>query len=246
VSRPQLSIENLSKSYGNGKLELKVIEDLSLSIKAGRFISIIGPNGSGKTTLLKIIAGIEKPSAGQVKTPGSIAYLPQEGSLMPWLSVRDNLRLPAKIKGATSSKLEKKIDRYLAQFGLSEFDNFYPAALSGGMRQKVALIRTAIYKPDLIILDEPFSALDAITRLQMQTWLVKLWLELKCSVVCVTHDISEAIFLGDEIYVLSSRPAKIIRRLAIDAKRPREIDDLNGKKMLSIQKKLRELLVNEN
>ncbi|MBW3568692.1 ABC transporter ATP-binding protein [Candidatus Parcubacteria bacterium] len=245
LATDRVVFENISKSYRVNNAGLKVVDDISLTVDPGKFVCLIGPNGSGKTTLLKILAGIEKQSAGKVTAPDNIAYLPQQGSLMPWLTVRENLRLPAKIKNQLDNKLEKNIDRNLKQFGLDKFAGFYPAELSGGMQQKVALIRTALYTPDLIILDEPFSALDAITRLQMQVWLVELWRKLKCTVICVTHDINESMFLADEIYVLSSRPGKIIRQMTVDARRPRDIDKLSTKRLLNAQKELRELLVNE-
>lgn len=240
-----LVLNKISKEYGAERRKLKVLEDITFSARPGSFVCLIGPNGSGKTSLVKIISGIDRSYSGNLTAPSRVSYLPQQGSLMPWLSVTENLKLPARIIKASPAALDKKIDYYLKKFNLYEFQNFYPEQLSGGMQQKVALIKIALYDPDIMVLDEPFSALDAITRLRMQQWLVELWQELSCSVVCVTHDIAEALYLADKIYVLGGKPAKIIHEYSVKINRPRDVDKFNAPAVIKEQKLLRELLVNE-
>lgn len=224
-----MELKSITKNFGNDELT-KVLSDVSLKIKPGSFVCLIGPNGCGKSTLLKIIAGLEKNTSGELTRPRKIAYLPQQDSLMPWLSVRENLCLPALIKSISVTELDNKIDFYLDKFNLSHFKNFYPHQLSGGTKQKVALLRAVLYEPELILLDEPFSSVDSITRNQIQDWLENLWLEKRPIIICVTHDIHEAIRLADQVVVLSKRPAKIIKKFDLDATRPRKTSDSNYSK----------------
>lgn len=205
-----LSINDLSVNYD----QLQVVENLRFDVADNKITSLIGPNGCGKSTAIKAIAGITSYS-GKIIASKKIAYLPQKGSLMPWLSVTDNILLPAKLKELDLTKAKKSCEKYLHDFGLNEFSDYYPHQLSGGMCQKVALIRTVLYQPDLVLIDEPFSALDAITRLQMQDWFLKLTQREKFACLLVTHDINEAIALSDTIFALSRRPAKIVEEFKI-------------------------------
>ena len=236
MAKQAVVLEDISKAFRIASKDLQVLSKLSFSVAESSFVSVIGRNGCGKTTLLKIIAGIENQSSGNVRSPANAAYLPQQDSLLPWLNVVDNLKLPAKINSRARDISDQAIFRYLKQFKLQRFKNFYPAELSGGMRQKVSLLRAVIYQPDLIILDEPFSALDSITRMEIQRWFADLIKSSKATVICVTHDIGEAVFLSDEIVVLSDRPAVILKTFRVK-------DFKNNQ--LSLEKKLQKVLLSE-
>lgn len=214
----QLEVKDLSKVYDEPGSALEVLSSINLTLNKDGFVAIIGPNGSGKSTLLKLIAGIEQPTAGQVTGASQAAYLPQRPSLLPWRTVEQNLMLPGEVRKTSPRPSRAKIKKLLKDFGLLEFAAFYPRALSGGMQQKVALLRTVLCDPSLLLLDEPFAALDAITRLELQQWLLDLKRRLHSSVICVTHDIREAVFLADTIYVMSQRPGRIKRKFTVTSK----------------------------
>ncbi|HEX5456179.1 MAG TPA: ABC transporter ATP-binding protein [Candidatus Saccharimonadales bacterium] len=233
-----LEISGISKNYG----EVHALSAVDLSVGKNEFVCIIGPNGCGKSTLLKIIAGISEATSGSLKSVPLAAYLPQKSSLLPWQTLRQNLLFPQKLKAAPDKKAEDRADRLLKEFGLSEFSGYYPHALSGGMQQKAALLRTVMIKPKLMLLDEPFSALDAITRAQMQKWLLDLWQKDRPSVICVTHDIREAILLADTIYVMSGRPGKVIRVIKTDMKCPRDQARMHSERAKKLEKELSSLL----
>lgn len=242
-SQTDLKLSKINKFFSVKKSKIKVLEDINLTVKRGEFSCIIGPNGCGKTTLVKIISDIKKPSAGIFQKSGEVSYLPQQDSLLSWFTVKENIELPGRIKNTLNGNVQTKIRRYLKKYKLTKFANFYPNEISGGMKQKVALIRAIVYKPGIIIFDEPFSALDAITRLEMRQMLSDLWLEYKPTIVCVTHDIEEALFLSDRIFVMSKRPGKIIKTYNVGIKRPRNLDDINLPEALKLKRNLRELLL---
>jgi ABC-type nitrate/sulfonate/bicarbonate transport system ATPase subunit len=231
---PILSIKSLSHTYTQNGKNIPALSGIDMSVNTGEFVCIIGPNGCGKSTLLKIIAGILPLSTHAVdRLPAERSYLPQGDSLLPWRTVEDNLYLPGDIKHIPHEKIKKKADALLKEFGLAEFSHLYPAALSGGMQQKAAIARTIIHHSSFILLDEPFAALDALTRIQFQQWLKKLVKQLKSTAILVTHDIREAVFLADTIYVMSPRPGKIIKKY-----------DVSKFKSEMLEKKLMKLLVN--
>jgi putative hydroxymethylpyrimidine transport system ATP-binding protein len=227
-----LVINNVSKVYGGSRTQsVQALSGISLTLQARQQAVIIGPNGSGKSTLLKLIAGIEQPSSGVITMPEQPAYVPQRPSLLPWRSVAQNLLLPYDVQHRIDRPSQEDITKLLTDFGLAEFADFYPGALSGGMQQKVALLRSVLGGSPLLLLDEPFAALDAITRLELQQWLLDLCKKMRASFLCVTHDIQEAIRLADTIYVLSSRPGQI-----------REICPVRGNRA-SLASRLQTLLV---
>lgn len=206
-----LSINNLSKTYNSLDGEVKAIDDLSLNVKDGEFLSIIGSSGCGKSTILNILAGLDIKYDGKVKFKDGLrfSYMLQEDSLFPWLSVYDNAIIGLKIQKKLNDENEKYVKYLLSKYGLSEFLDKKVSSLSGGMRQRVALIRTMATRPDLIFLDEPFSALDYQTRLKVSDDIYRIIREEGVTVIMVTHDIAEAISMSDRIVVLSKRPAKI-------------------------------------
>jgi ABC-type nitrate/sulfonate/bicarbonate transport system ATPase subunit len=207
----------------------QALAPVTLSIPQGRFVSLIGPSGCGKSTIFNIIAGLLEPSAGRVMidgvdatgTIGRVGYMLQKDLLLPWRSVLDNVILGMEIQGIPLKEARERALPLLQKYGLAGFEYLYPNSLSGGMRQRAALLRTLLFDTDVILLDEPFGALDAQTKLQMQEWLMQLWSDFKKTVVFVTHDVEEAIYLSDEIHVMGTRPGRILETIPITIARPR-------------------------
>lgn len=244
MSHSKLFVKNLTKIYA----DVPVLSDISLTLRDGEFASVIGPNASGKTTLLKILAGVRSPTAGTLQCEGSVAYMPQDHALLPWRTVLGNLYLPSDVAGIPRSDVRTKVTELLQEFGLAQYVDFYPAALSGGTRQKIALLRTTLQDHSLVcagrllLLDEPFASLDALTRLEAQTWLESLVQKSRASTLLVTHDIREAIFLSDTVYVLGGRPGHVKGMFTVPLPRPREHVHLLEKEALLLEKRLFSLL----
>ena len=226
----KLVLENIDKEYplkDGGKFD--TLKDISMEIKKGEFVSIIGPSGSGKSTLFNIVSGLESPTRGKVfldginitNTKGKVSYMPQKDYLLPWRNVLDNVILGMEIKGYSKKMARDKALSYMETFGLESFEYEYPSSLSGGMRQRAALLRTIMLDNDVLLLDEPFGALDEITRMQMQNWLLSIWGKFQHTIIFVTHSIDEAIYLSDKVYVFSKRPAQLKYMVDIDLPRER-------------------------
>ncbi len=228
MSTPLLSLREVSKSFHTRELSVKALEKISFTVDAGAFVTIIGPSGSGKSTLFNILAGLLDPDEGCVDfagggvTGGEVGYMPQRDLLLPWRRVIDNATLPLEAAGVSRKAARAQVAEHLESFGLAEFQRSYPAELSGGMRQRAALLRTVSTGRRTLLLDEPFGALDAITRRQMQDWLLALQRELHRTILFITHDVDEAVYLADRVIVLSSRPGRVIRELTVPLPRPRE------------------------
>lgn len=224
-----LRVNQISKTYRAQQKNIQALNAVSLSIGKKEFVSVIGPSGCGKSTLLNIIAGIERPDQGDIlymdqsvtgKT-GLFGYMPQNDVLMPWRTVLDNVILGLELKGVPKGEARQNAEHYLESFGLIGFQHKYPGSLSGGMRQRANFLRTVLPEHPLLLLDEPFGKLDAITRRHMQKWLMKRWEELQVPVLLITHDIDEALFLSDRIYMMSSRPGSIKKTITVPFDRPR-------------------------
>lgn len=219
-----LRLENISLAYQTETDEIRALSSISFSVEKGEFVAIIGPSGCGKTSILSIIAGLLKPSGGKVtlcgeeikKGKNSIGYMLQKDELFPWRTIEENAYLPLEVKRLKSADEKKKVNRLLEKYGLWEFRKKYPSQLSGGMRQRAALIRTMASSPDLLLLDEPFSALDYQTRLSVCDDLYEIIKNEKKTTLLVTHDISEALSTADRIIVLTKRPSKILNIHMID------------------------------
>ncbi len=219
-----LTLDKISLSYQTEKDEIRALESISFSVDEGEFVAIIGPTGCGKTSILSIIAGLLKPSGGEITIKGkplekgktSIGYMLQKDELFPWRTIMENAYLPLEVKRDKSEKSKEKVNELLKKYGLWEFRKKYPRQLSGGMRQRAALIRTMASSPDLLLLDEPFSALDYQTRLAVCDDLYEIIRRENKTTVLVTHDISEALSTADRIIVLSKRPSKILNIHLID------------------------------
>jgi NitT/TauT family transport system ATP-binding protein len=229
-SPPQLSVKDVRKSFAGRAGEVRVLDDLSFGINERDFVSIIGPSGCGKTTIFNIIAGLLEPDSGTLlyrgaeieNLRGRVGYMMQKDLLFPWRTVLGNVLLGLETKGVARAEAEDKARDYLKSFGLAGFENAYPKTLSGGMRQRVALIRTLIMDPDILLLDEPFSALDYQTRLYLEGVLKDAVATYNKTVILVTHDIDEAVALSKRVVVLSGRPArvKIVHDIDISAHSP--------------------------
>ena len=205
-----LELQDISHSYHNMDGETLALSHLTLSLKQGDFVSIVGPSGCGKSTLLSIISGLIPPESGKVKLNGShIGYMLQKDHLLEWRTVYRNIVLGLEVQHKISSDTKEKVLKYLKQYGLEQFANAKPSELSGGMRQRVALIRTLILEPDLLLLDEPFSALDYQTRLAVGDDIGQIIRREKRTAILVTHDLAEAISLGDKVIVLTERPGAV-------------------------------------
>lgn len=206
-----------------------VFDEVNCDLMAGEFVAILGPSGCGKSTLLRILAGLIQPSVGhiavdgkRVERPGrSVGMVFQEDGLLEWRSIFENVMLPAEIKGIQKTTVATRARDLLTQVGLGDFQDARPSQLSGGMKQRAAICQALVYEPRLLLMDEPFGALDALTRKQMQFDLQSLWLNVRNTVVFVTHSIEEAVLLADRILVMSPRPARIIREYKLDLPRPR-------------------------
>lgn len=242
----KLELKGLYKSFN----ELAVLSDISLSLRDGEFVTILGPSGSGKSTVFNIIAGLLKPDKGEVLIEGEsyagrtarVSYMYQKDLLLPWKRIIDNVALPLIIKGETKKAARQKASELFELFGLQGFESSYPHQLSGGMRQRAALLRTYMFSKDIILLDEPFGGLDAITRAKLHYWLLDVLEELKSSVLLVTHDIEEAIFLSDRIYILSDRPATIKEEVRIDLPRPRKKEIITSAEFNKLKGHIMDLL----
>src|ERR1700741_120548 len=227
---PKLRVENVSMAFKTPTGVFEALSDVTLLVPEGRFISLIGPSGCGKSTIFNIIAGLLEPTAGRVVidgvdatgTIGRVGYMLQKDLLLPWRTVLDNVILGMEIQGTPLRSARERALPLLRRYGLSGFEYLYPNALSGGMRQRAALLRTLLFDTDVILLDEPFGALDAQTKLQMQEWLLGLWADFGKTVVFVTHDIEEAIYLSDEVHVMATRPGRIVETMTVPIARPRD------------------------
>jgi NitT/TauT family transport system ATP-binding protein len=230
TNKVQLSVRNVTKSFLSKDGEVRVLEDLSFTINESDFVSIIGPSGCGKTTIFNIIAGLLEPDSGTINFRGEeveslrgrVGYMMQKDLLFPWRTVLGNVMLGLETRGMDLEKAQTRARLYLQEFGLSGFENAYPKMLSGGMRQRVALIRTLIMDPDILLLDEPFSALDYQTRLYLEGVLKEAVETYKKTVILVTHDIDEAVALSKRVVVLSGRPARVkkVHEIDIGARSP--------------------------
>lgn len=206
-----LRFENVSMHYHSKQGETVAVENLNFSVNEGEFVAIIGPSGCGKTTLLSLSAGLLQPTTGEVKTNGcSFGYMLQKDELFPWRTIEKNIFLPLEIKGKNTPEHRERALALAEKYGLKQFLKNYPSSLSGGMRQRTALIRTLAVDPDVLLLDEPFSALDYQTRLSVCDDVYKIIRSEKKTALLITHDISEAISVADRIFVLSRRPARVI------------------------------------
>ncbi|EDL65279.1 ABC transporter ATP-binding protein [Bacillus sp. SG-1] len=243
-----LRLEEVSFSYKKERKQepVQVLDKLSLSVQPGEFVSIIGPSGSGKSTLFRLITGLEQPAGGSIFIQGKevkdrlglVGYMPQQDLLMPWRTVMENAALPLQLQGLKKREVEEQVRSLLEEFGLKGYEDLYPHHLSGGMRQRVSFLRALSSGNELLVLDEPFSALDAITRLSMQEWLLKQWEKQKKTILFITHDVEEALFLSDRVFIFSKIPVSSLKEIAVPLPRPRKFEDMAGTTIQNLKTKL--------
>jgi len=243
---PILTIHDLSAVFANENGGLHALANISFDVQPRQFVCVLGPSGSGKTTLLRILAGLIKPASGSFvfghgEQP-SIGMVFQESNLMPWRTVIENIKLPLEIKNADDESARAKTNEMIQLVGLNGFEDSLPRELSGGMAQRVAIARALIHDPDLLLLDEPFASLDALTRERMWTELSRIWQMRQKTVIMVTHSINESLFLADRVLVLTQRPGKIKLDVEVDLPRPRPDDIRYTPHFGELARKLREAI----
>lgn len=250
----KLIIDNVSKIFSDKGQQVTALQNTSFTVSQNEFITILGPSGCGKSTILKIIAGLEEPSSGKVlldgreiKGPGSDRGMVfQSYTLFPWLTVQQNIEFGLDVAGKTKAERQDIACHYLEKIGLTGFEKAYPSNLSGGMKQRVAIARALANDPQVLLMDEPFGALDAQTRTVMQELLLTVWEESHKTILFVTHDVDEAIFMGDTIYVMTARPGKIKARLEVPLRRSRTYDMKLADGFVNLKKQALELIREES
>lgn len=229
---------------------LPALGAVSTRLDAGEFVCLVGPSGCGKSTLIRVLAGLQKATSGTAQidqtiingTSPQVGLMFQDANLMPWRTIRDNIALPLELHGISKQERYTQADKLLKMLGLMEFAESLPSELSGGMAQRTALGRVLAQQPDVLLLDEPFGALDALTRERVSLDLLRIWAQNRQTVLMVTHDIQEAILLSDRILVMSQRPGKIIADITIDIERPRKLDHRYDKQFIQLTKRVREAI----
>lgn len=250
---PALEVRSLHITFRERRSEVHVLDGLSLEVQPGEFVSLIGPSGSGKSTLFHIIGGLTAPDAGSVLMDGQyvtgekgrIAYMPQQPALFPWRTVEDNVLLPEELRGTSKTAARENARSWMERAGLAGFEKAYPHTLSGGMQQRAAFLRALMSPQEVMCLDEPFSALDALTRSDMQRWLLDIWEDTRRSVLMITHHIEEALLLSDSIYILSARPGTILKRVKVPFSRPRREDILNDPSFIALKTEISAIIREE-
>ncbi len=252
---PKLQVQNVWKRFPVKKGEaLVAVQDLSMTIQPNEFVSLVGPSGCGKSTILMMVAGLEPVTEGEIKVDGVTISSPgqdrgvvfQTYTLFPWLTVEENVRFALKKSGLEKSKQDELVRDHLRLVGLGDFARAMPNQLSGGMRQRVAIARALVYRPQMLLMDEPFGALDAQTRLLMQELLLNIWQANRTTVLFVTHDVDEAILLSDRIYVMTARPGRIKAEIVVNLPRPREfIETESDERFVKLRKQVLSLIHSE-
>jgi putative hydroxymethylpyrimidine transport system ATP-binding protein len=248
-----LSLKDLSYAFPNAGVASSIFSKISMDVQAGEFVSIIGASGSGKSTLFKLIAGLLEPNQGQIwidgkqagKRLGKVGYMPQKDLLLPWRTVMDNVLLPLELTKENKKQKMAEIRNWLSRFGLAAYERAYPHELSGGMRQRVAFLRTIMTGRDLLLLDEPFGALDSLTKRKMHNWLLELWGDLQKTVLFITHDLEEAILLSDRIYLLSAAGKQVMQEVKVNLPRPRSSELIYEPEFIEMRKELERLIHDE-
>ncbi|WP_347709260.1 ABC transporter ATP-binding protein [Bacillus sp. FJAT-47783] len=241
-----LEVQHLFKQYQQKNRPLHVLKHINIRIEKGEFVTIIGPSGCGKSTLLNIVAGLEQPTSGKVYLEnedivgqtGHVALMPQNDVLFPWRTILDNVILPLEIQGVSKKEAKEMAIALFSKFGLKGFEHDFPFMLSGGMRQRANFLRTFLSQKSLMLLDEPFAKLDALTRAELQKWLLYICEEKELTILLITHDIDEAILLSDRVYVMSPRPGEIVKEVKVSIPRPRSPEQFSTPEWLQLKQEL--------
>lgn len=251
MTQSALHVEHVSHVYDDQHGQVDALDNISFEIQPGEFVCLVGPSGSGKSTLLRIMAGLIQPQQGRVWLDGQIITTPrssigivfQKANLMPWRTVRDNVGLPLEMEHFPSTEIRQRAQALIDLVGLAGFEESYPHGLSGGMEQRVAIARALIHNPAVLLLDEPFGSLDALTRERMALELTRIWSTQRTTVVMVTHSIQEAVFLSDRVLVMTDRPGRIAATIPIDLPRPRNLNLLQEERFAEIAGTIRQAIV---
>lgn len=247
-----LEMQSIGKRFG----AVQALDGFAMDVEPGEFVTVVGPSGCGKSTLFNIVAGLEEPDDGGIlrfkgrgchakELLGRVSFMPQRDLLLPWRNVVDNAILAREIEGANRAAMRAEARAMLPEFGLAGFEKQYPHQLSGGMRQRVALMRTFLFERELMLLDEPFGALDALTRSMMQRWLLDIWQRHRRTILFITHDVDEAIFLGDRVLVMTARPGRVKLMRKVDLPRPRGADLITSTEFTAIKREVLDAIEEE-
>jgi len=233
-----LELKQISRAFG----DRQVLDSVSFDVAPGEFVSLIGPSGAGKSTLFNIIAGLDKPDSGELRFDGITAYMPQKDLLFPWRTIEANAALGLEVQGVPKKEARARAREWFPQFGLEGFEKALPFQLSGGMRQRAALLRTVVQEKSTLLLDEPFGALDSLTRSELQTWLQGMWAEHDWTAMLITHDVREAIMLSDRIVVLNPRPTSVREIIDVNLPRPCGTEVLSSPEFGGLERRILEHL----
>ena len=236
----KLILKNVSKSFES----MEILKDITIKVKEGELVSILGPSGSGKSTIFNILTNIIKADSGEASVNGSLSYMYQKDMMVPWKKVIDNIGIPLVFKGNSKKDSRNEVLKHIEEFGLKGFEYKYPYQLSGGMKQRANFLKTYLTSNDIMLLDEPFGALDSITRRKMQRWLMDLTKEMNSTILFITHDIEEAILLSNRIYIISEKPAVIKGEVIVDLPKERNDEIVTSDKFIEIKKEILSLMSN--
>lgn len=257
MQEPKIKFNNVTKIYKTNRQIITAVKDVSFNISEGDFVSLIGPSGCGKSTVIRLLDDIIKPTHGEIYIDGEgipkrkkipseqikkMGFIFQQPNLLPWMTVRQNVALPLRVFGLKGEKWESNVDRLLKMVGLTEYSDAYPTEISGGMVQRVGVIRAMVHEPEILLMDEPFGALDEMTREQLNIELLDIWRETKKTIIFITHNVEEAILLSSKVYVMGTNPGRIVSEVDIDLPRPRTLDMIITKKFIDFEKKLTDLI----
>jgi NitT/TauT family transport system ATP-binding protein len=257
LQEAKIRFNNVTKLYKTKRQIITAVKDVSFTVGEGDFISLIGPSGCGKSTIIRLLDDIIKPTEGDIYINGEevpkknkispelirkMGFIFQQPNLLPWLTVRENVALPLRVFGLKGEKWENNVDKLIAMVGLTEYSKAYPIEISGGMVQRVGVIRAMVHEPEILLMDEPFGALDEMTREQLNIELLDIWTKTKKTIIFITHDVEEAILLSSKVYVMGTNPGRIVADVDINLPRPRTLDMLTMKEFIDYEEKLTNLI----
>ena len=234
----KIVLKNISKFFD----DMEILRDINIEVKEGELVSILGPSGSGKSTIFNILTNLINSDRGEVEVNGDLSYMYQKDMMVPWKKVIDNIGIPLIFKGNSKKNAREEVKKHIDEFGLNGFEYKYPSQLSGGMKQRANFLKTYLTSNDIMLLDEPFGALDSITRRKIQKWLLDLTKEINSTILLITHDIEEAILLSNRIYIISEKPAIIKGEIKVNLPKERNEDIVTSDKFVAIKKEVLELM----
>lgn len=257
MATPRIEFKNVSKVFETRRQTIIAVKDYSMTMQAGEFISILGPSGCGKSTLIRMLDGIIKPTSGEILIDGvnvgskgrmpkeilrKMGFIFQQPNLLPWYTVRENVALPLRVFGLKGAEWEKRVDELLEMVGLTKYASSYPVEISGGMAQRAGVIRAMVHNPEILLMDEPFGALDELTREQLNMELLDIWKKTQKTIIFITHNVEEAILLSSKIYVMGTQPGRLISTVDIELGRPRTLEMINEQRFADYDRQLTNLI----